>query len=308
MGTVTFSITDTDAVEVPDVVVRVWSEDRTTLITEGTTDDDGLVSFDLDEGTYTVRYFRVGWSFPTTNQFEVTEDGTDTFDIVGTDLNETPQSNDTLLCRVTGRHVATDGALQRGLPTINLQIIWPKVFRGMPILSTSNARAFVTGGSARFDFTLIQGGIYELSGLHGMLPSVRVKAPALRACGLADLINPWPRSLSWGGDGTVSVGVGDSVTRSVTLTLRSGVVVPHAWKATLFGAEEQHTLTEWVVISTEETGILSVNLDGETGQMSLLGLAPGTATVTARIISTLHDHVVPAEDITFDPLVVTVTA
>ena len=306
MGTVTFVLADSNDAAVPDVVVRIWSEDRATLITEGTTGDDGSVTFDISEGTYTVRYFRIGWSFPLTDQFDVGADEETTFDVQGTDLNATPQSNDTLLCRVTGRYVATDGALQRGLPNLNMQLIWPRMFRGMPVLSTNIARAAVSGGSAVFDFTLIQGGIYELSGLHGMLPSLRVKAPALRACTLGDLLNPWPRSISWGG-GAVSVGVGQTVTRNVTLTLRSGVQLPHRWHGQVAGEEEYHALTDWVTIETAETGVLLVSLNAQTGEMQLTGLTPGTATVRADLLGTLHDDVIPEVALTLDPLSVTVT-
>jgi hypothetical protein len=278
------------------------------FVADTETDDAGEASIDLDEGTYLVRPYKSGISFQANTRIEVVDGEDNTWDIEGIDTNTHPLAPDTAMCRVTGGWVSGTGAPFGGIVSMELIVIWPRVFRGQPIARKATATTFArqNGGQpqAYMDFTLIQGGIYEIGGVPSRHESLRVKVPSRRYCGLTELIYPYPEDVSWGGSASLTLARGAVVTRTVTLTLTSGVVIPHSW---MDGAGEYHRISDWATISVGDSRIVDAEMDYASGELRLTGRTAGTTDITIELLPTIVDDRAPLDPITFTPLTVTVT-
>jgi hypothetical protein len=95
------------------VLVRLYPDGLLTLFDEGTTDSAGVAEFLLPAGTYQVRVYRPGVTFPRPVSIVVTAPGA--FDVIGAmRLLETPTNP--RLCRVGGYILRANGEAARGVP------------------------------------------------------------------------------------------------------------------------------------------------------------------------------------------------
>lgn len=307
MATLVINVTDAAAADpIEDVSIRIWSEDGETFVTEGSTDEEGNLTLDVPAATYSVRFFKSGFSFGRNILMEVLEegDGDNIFDIEATDLNALPISTDVLLCRVTGAAVNGGGAPSSGVLTVDVQAIWPTSFRGMIVAEKLRVVSRAVQRRAVLDFQLIQGGIYEIDGLPSMAQSIRICVPDVRAISIRDLLNPAPDHVVWGA--AVSVSEGETYTRTIALAFAGGLRVPHSWHTS---DDAIHSLHDHITVDTDDHDIATVALDGETGQLSILGVSAGTTTVRATLTDVAARRAaahVPAPTVTLGTLSVTV--
>lgn len=297
--------TDDEAIE--DVTVTFKTEEGV-FVADALSNADGEASLDLPAGVYLVRPFKAGVSFQTNTRIEVVDGEINTWDIAGVDTLVHPLAPDSLLCRVSGGWVDGTGASYGGVVSLDMGVIWPQVFRGQPVgrKAVVVSRARIVGGQpqAYMDFTLIQGGIYEILGIPSRTESLRVKIPSQRYCALSALLYPFPAEIAWGGVREIDLEVGEAVTRTITLTLTSGLVVPHAWRNP---AGDYHRLTDWISIAADTPEIVQVDLDAATGELTLTGRARGTTTVTAELLPVHDDVHAPEAPPTFTQLTITVS-
>jgi hypothetical protein len=93
------------AVNVVDCYVEVWDSAGTSFISRTTTNSSGNVSFDLDNGTYTVKMHKAGYYFA--NQ-TLTVDGAESVAYTGTIITPTAPT-DPSLCKVYGYYFDPSG-------------------------------------------------------------------------------------------------------------------------------------------------------------------------------------------------------
>ena len=184
-----------------DVIIRIYSADGTTFITEVQTDATGEVTFLLPDMTaYWVRFFKPGYRFPTRAQIQVNSGlPNNTFDIEAINLTEAASSPYAGLCRISGVVVDPAGTPAAGV-SMRFELTQdgnPRVYHDRPIVPQTVFVRSLDDGYVEFD--LIQGGLYEVTyegivgyDYNGFTQEVRV--PATQAMGLADLI--WPYILS----------------------------------------------------------------------------------------------------------------
>jgi hypothetical protein len=103
-NTVTINV-KASAVNVVDCYVEVWDSAGTSFISRTTTNSSGNVSFDLDNGTYTVKIHKAGYYF--SNQ-TLTVDGAESVAYTGTILTPTAPTDPTL-CKVYGYYFDPSG-------------------------------------------------------------------------------------------------------------------------------------------------------------------------------------------------------
>lgn len=199
MTPVTLSVFSSPVLLTPleNVIIRVYSQDGSTFITEVETDATGEVTFDLpDMTTYWVRFFKPGYRFPTRAQIQVNSSlPNNEFDIEATDLSDPVPSPYSGLCKVTGFVVDPAGTPAPGV-SMRFEMTQegnPRVYHGSPIIPQTVFVRSQDDGSV--DFDLIQGGLYEVT-YEGVVGydyggfTREIVVPGAQAIGLADLI--WP--------------------------------------------------------------------------------------------------------------------
>jgi hypothetical protein len=93
------------AANVVDCYVEVWDSAGTSFISRTTTNSSGNVSFDLDNGTYTIKMHKAGYYFA--NQ-TLTVDGVESVAYTGTIITPTAPTDPTL-CKVYGYYFDPSG-------------------------------------------------------------------------------------------------------------------------------------------------------------------------------------------------------
>lgn len=265
--------------ELEGVLVRVYNEAGDTFVTEATTDEDGELVLLLDDlTTYWVRFFLPGYAFDPRLLIEVDSGApTNTFDVEGRNLTEHPPSTDPNLCRVSGEILGADGAPAAGVTLYFMLTGHPRVVGGRIMLpskiySTSDADGY-------FEVELARNGIYD-AWAAGLDDDVcRVRVPDYPSTDIADLLAPFIASVTFG-DNTVTVAVEDTVDVQVTLTLSSRATVPYEQDDGTF-----RTLGEFVDIENSDDSVATFTVDGETGLMTILGVAAGTTAISVTVRS-----------------------
>ena len=298
MTPVTFLVTsDVDDALLEDVVIRIYNEAGTVLITQGSTGVDGEYTLDLADATYWVRFFKSGFSFESKALIEVDVLLSNLFEVEGVDLDTNPSAVDVNLCRVSGRVITGSGA---DAPFVVIKFTLsgvPRVVAGRTMLPTTVYAK--TNASGWFEQDLVRNGIYEawLTGLEDS--TIRVRVPDYPWVALADLVFPYVKTVEFE-DNTLAVAVGDDVETSVTVTLSSRLEVPYD-----FDDDDSLTLAEILTFSIDDTDVATFTMDAD-GLITITGVTAGTATLsaTALDVAAVRQPVVAP---VFETIVITVT-
>lgn len=224
---VTFVIVDDALSPVPleGVLVRVYSEDGTTFVTEASTDVDGRLTLDLvDLTTYWVRFFKVGYAFDSRATVDVDGSLLNSFDVVGRDLVLYPSATDPNLCRASG--FLTNGA---GIPSPNVTMYFmltgkPRVVGGRAMLPS---KVYATTNKlGYFEVDLVRNGVYDTWAAGTDDAIYRVMVPDYPNTDISDLLFPEMRVLELS-ETTVALVAGEVVVVDLTAQLSSRVFVPY---------------------------------------------------------------------------------
>jgi len=261
-----------------DVIIRVYSQDGSTFITEVQTDATGEVTFLLpDMTTYWVRFFKPGYRFPTRAQIEVNSSlPNNTFDIEAINLTESASSPYAGLCRISGVVVDPAGTPAGGV-SMRFEMTQdgnPRVYHDRPIIPQTVFVRSLDDGYVEFD--LIQGGLYEVTyegivgySYNGFTSEVRV--PETQALGLADLIWPYVLSATFT-PSTLALTAGDQAVVEFNVVLSNLVPFPVSL------VESSVDLFSFVRVSGDDGGS-SIRWDGTNREYVVTAGASGSTTV-----------------------------
>lgn len=264
-----YVLTKEAGVPVPGVLVRVLSEDGTTIYTESETDSRGHVGFLLWTRKYSLRFFKFQVKFTQPQYIDVLEGPGETpalnsFNVYA-EVAVPPISNDVRLCRASGYFRDITGAPHRYLDIIFIGEFGPILLEGSGVLSERRAIKTDEKGYACVDLircanysATVEG--YESQVRKIMVPDApSVSLPALLFSTVAyvsfDLPSPW----------TLSVGSEVSLTPTVVTSSKVTTVGPDPCNV------------QW---SVEDPTIASLTLLQD--RLVLRGLKPGSTRLVAK--------------------------
>jgi hypothetical protein len=274
---------------IANVVVKIYSADGSSFITQETTDSSGLAAFLLLSGfTYQVRFFKFQTLIPNPKMIEVfPAPTTNIFDVSG-EIVSRPIATDARLCRASGYFRDPSG---RAAKWVNIHFIPkfdPLLLEGAAIL-TERLEA-KTDSSGYLEVDLIRFGKYDVT-IQGMDDLYRsIEIPDASSVNLPDLLFPVISQV------TFDV---PTPTMAVNSPLR---IRPTVYSSD--GRSSQSTQTEDLVWSIDDPSICSLGVTAD--ELVLFGNAAGTTHIRC---TRLNDSVIriPNPDVSGSPLTVTVT-
>lgn len=296
---VTFVVADDSipsGVDLEGVLVRVYSEDGTTFITEASTDVDGRLTLDLpDLTTYWVRFFKVGYAFDSRATISVDGGLLNSFDVEARNLTTHPSATDPNLCRVSG--YLLNGS---GVPTPNVTLYFmltgkPRVVGGRAMLPSKVYATTDKNGKVSID--LVRNGVYDVWAAGTDDVVYRAVVPDYPNVDITDLLFPIVTTLELEAP-SVTVPKGDSVSVGVLAELSSRVDIPYQ----LDGGDSV-SLSSIIAIS----GGAPVTAYFKDDALFIIGQAVGTVTVTLSVRSNIFALRQPAADTLTASIAVTVT-
>lgn len=298
---VEFSLTDDDLISpipLDAVLVRVYSEDGQTFVTEGSTDATGKVFLLLEDlTTFWVRFFKIGYAFPTKALIAV--EGASEFDIQGRDVVEHYSPIDPNLCRITGILLNVFGA-----PAPNLRLS----FLRTDLVSVVGGRVIIGDRGIVFsdkngviELELVRNAVYEASVQGYNEDSFLVRIPDMPSCDVTELLFPYVLALEFCLP-SVAVAVGEEKAVEVKAVMSNGLETPYD-----LTEDEMVTVDQLFVFSVDDAGIAEVSVAGLTGLAHVIGRSPGTTTVTATLSKSEARKRQPVPVTTIGSLTVTVT-
>jgi hypothetical protein len=293
-------------VPLENVIIRIYSEDGSTFVTEVETDETGEVTFDLpDLTTYWVRLFKPGYRFPVRAQIQVNSGlPNNAFDIEAINLTELASSPYSGLCRISGTVVDPAGTPASGV-SMRFEMTQegnPRVYHDRPIIPQTVFVRSLDDGYVEFD--LIQGGLYEVTyeGIVGYDYSGftrEVRVPETQAMGLADLVWPYILSATFSPD-ALSMTPGAQQTVDFTVYLSNLLQFPIKFVET---SVDMFSFLRVV----DDGGGSAIKWDSGTRQYTVTAGASGTTTVfSVYLIPATTAERVPAPTSTLGTLTVTV--
>lgn len=251
---------------VAGVVVRIFDSTGTTFITQGISDDDGLVGLSLTAPSgYQARFFLEKFSIRQPQKFltVVTPDPSgynNNFSVIG-HMFSPPEAVHPRLCRCSGFFRRPDSS-----PAINHTIhviakFDPILFQGDAMLTERLKDKTDPRGFVQFD--LVRFAQYEVT-VEGFEDQVRIiTVPDAPSVNLPDLLFPVVSSIDFDPPGPWSIGIGAMNDRQVTPTVRTsdGRVLP--------GVALQDVL--WMTSDPNSAVVLA---GGD--KLTLRGFVPGT--------------------------------
>jgi hypothetical protein len=308
MVPVTLLITDDSISQeaVADVVVRFYSEDGSTFVTQAQTDENGELTLDLEDATtYWVRFFKIGYQFESKLTIDVDSGASsNTFDIEAVDLEVLPPSTVPILCRVSGYVAGGDLTPRQGITFTFTLTGSPRVAAGRVMVLQDLVT--VTDADGWLEVELVRGGVYDCV-VEGQDDVVyRVKVPDRTSIGITDLVWPYLVELVYQQDGVdvteVSVPVGETVEIDTYVRFSSGVVTPFKYDGDVGWREVSNYLT----LLLGDSGIASQTISA--GVMTITGNTVGETTITASVIPNIEAARLPEPTRTLPTLTITVTA
>lgn len=249
---------------VSGVIVRVFTQDGLTPITEASTDADGLAAFLLATGfTYQLRYFKFQTIFSNPQYIQVQDPPVQNgFTVVCTPFTP-PFSQDIRLCMAYGFFRTVTGA---PAPNTDIQFISkfdPLIMDGAGV--TNERQIARTDQSGYVQIPLIRLGQYSVivAGMEDLRRDIAV--PDQPNVNLPDLIWPVVSQITFNPPGPFSVSIGTDL-----------IVIP-----TLITSDENPDPRYWDVIwSTDDQTIAAVI--PAAGTLALRGFQPGTCNLIAK--------------------------
>jgi len=279
------------------VLVRVYSEDGTTFITEASTDADGRLTLDLpDLTTYWVRFFKVGYAFNSRSTISVDGSLLNSFDVVARNLTTHSSATDLNLCRVSG--YLLNGS---GVPTPNVTLYFmltgkPRVVGGRAMLPSKVYAT--TDKSGKVSVDLVRNGVYDVWAAGTDDTVYRAVVPDYPNVDITDLLFPIVTTLSLEVP-SVTIAKEDSVSVDVLAELSSRVDIPYQ----LDGGDSV-SLSSILSIVTTGSAATAYFKDSS---LFVVGQAAGTSTVTLSVRNNIFALRQPAADTLTADLAVTVT-
>lgn len=273
---------------VAGVVVRVYDETGTTLITSGTTAGDGHVSFMLDGDAdptpirYQLRTFKQGIAIPQPKYVDIysppsdSPTGTNNFRL-DAEVFILPPAVDPRLCRVSGYVLDPAGRPKRGIDIHFIHRFNPLIVGESPdeaVTVLGERVSHRTDKDGYFQIDLWRNGCYRaiIESHENVGRSVFV--PDLAAANIGHVLFPRVYGCTFDPVGPWSIGVGQELVVSVETLLTSGYVIDGT-------APED-------LIYTISPGSVSVALEIRPDALVFRGLAPGAATLSIeRVVKNL---------------------
>jgi len=117
---VTIMVQEADTTPIADAEVRINNSDESTMVTYGTTDTNGQLVINLDDGTYKVRLRKVGCTFTAPETLTISGTSSDTYEGTQVEIG-TPGDSD--VCRVYEYCYDQDGTTTLSSVTATAKII-----------------------------------------------------------------------------------------------------------------------------------------------------------------------------------------
>lgn len=267
---VTIICTDDDPAKtpVPDVTVRIFDEMGVNFITQGTTDSNGEVLFNLlAPVAYQARFFKTKYSLYPVQNFTTLEapvaPDTNEFPIVG-HVYKPPEAVHPRLCRCSGIFLYPNGAVA---PNHDIHIIAkfnPILFEGDAMLKERvHGR---TDERGYFEVDLVRCGKYDVTveGLEDQLRCITV--PDYPSSNLPDLLFAVVDRVELAPPGPYNLGQGGEIE-----------ITPRVWASS--GLELPGTALVDVLWRVADSNVACVNATSE--KLILRGLAPGATELQA---------------------------
>lgn len=280
-------------------IVRVFSEDGETFITQGTTDSSGELVLELpDLTTYWVRFFLETYSFDSKLTIDVDSGAaSNTFDVEGQYLMEFPPSASNYLCRASGYVRGADWAPKAGIRMTFSLTGKPRVVGGQ-VMVTSDL-AVVSGADGWIEAELVRNGTYDVV-VAGMDDEVlRVQVPDSDSCSITDLIWPYVAALTWSAD--VEVAAGESQTVTATLTLSSGTTTPFT-----MDNDDLFLARTFLMFTVGDEAVAGFEWS-DTDTVTVTGVTAGTTTISATLNEDVEADREPSPTRSLASLSITVT-
>jgi hypothetical protein len=287
---------------VEGVIIRFYNESGDTFVTEGTTDENGELTLDLEDlTTYWVRFFKVEWKFSTKLRIGVDSGASSNiFDVVGTYLVEHPPSSVPELCRASGYVVGAHGAPVSAAYMIFEATELPDVISGRAMVGSKvQVRSDKWG---RIEVELVRGGAYDVtvSG-HEDIP-LRIVVPDLEACNITDLVFPYVAQFAFDEGISLAMNVGDEMEIHPRVLLSSGLPTPFARDN-----KERVRFSNYIEIRESVPGVVDIVLvDDKTDTYMLRAKQPGTTTIAGTLKEDVEALRLPEPIRDFQELVITV--
>lgn len=305
MSLVATTITITDnaiptGVALAGIVVRVYNADGTVFITEGDTDENGVLIMELEDGfVYWVRFYGSGYRFNPRLTISVDSgESSNAFAVEGIDLTVRPPATDPNLCRVSGMVLNAAGCAAPGVTFEFVMTGKPRVVGGRVMVSRKVIVRSDADGDV--DVDLVRNGIYDVM-VEGHDDEVfRIKVPDYAYVDITDLIWPYVASVSFS-ENTVTLAAGATTTVDVTLMLSSRTTVPYD-----LDNGDVAAIGMFATITSSDEGVATISFD-EDGVMTISAVASGTATISVELIDGVTSEREPTPTTTLETVVVTVT-
>lgn len=279
------------------VLVRVYSEDGTTFITEASTDIDGRLTIDLpDLTTYWVRFFKVGYAFNSRSTIAVDGALLNSFDVVARNLTIRVSSTDPNLCRVSG--YLLNGS---GVPTPNVTMYFmltgkPRVVGGRAMLPS---KVYATTDKNGFlSVELVRNGVYDVWAAGTDDTVYRAAVPDYANVDITDLLFPMVVTLSIEVPSIV-VTKGNSASVVVLAELSSRVAIPYQ-----LDSGDSVSLNSVLSVTVSNASVTASLKDNT---LVVTGQAVGTAEVTLSVRDNIFVLRQPAAETLTAVLAVSVT-
>jgi hypothetical protein len=254
------------------VVVRVFNQAGTTLITTATSDLMGYADLTLDGGsssiTYQLRFYKAGVSFTSPQAIEVfsppagSPTGTNTFEVPAR-VHVLPEAVDPLLCRASGYIVWPDGRPYKGARIDFIYLGKPQMLNDRGVLG--ERINLITDATGYVQVDLIRGACYRAVPVSDHATQRMVVVPDRPSCNISKLLYPIITSIVWGGPPTMTIGQIVTFTPAVMAS---------------FGAALVGTADGDIEYTMVDPSIISMMVDSE--KVTLTALAAGTTTLRAK--------------------------
>lgn len=255
------------------------------FVTQVTTDVDGLAALLLPENnTYELRFYKTGVTLPGRQLLVVGASSLEA--IVHGTLQEDVVSNYSRYCLVQGTCLGWSRAVPKGLTIQFRPVDVPQTVDDVVIMESSLAVPIDEAGYAQV--LLLRGQAYVVDIPGYLTPERKIYVPDALSAKLSRVLFPTISSI------VISVGGALAVGESRELT-------PEVWTNAPFKLEGAATEDlEW---TSSDTAVLQVTACED--KVTLLGIAQGTASLTATRKDTTHKSL-PAVEISGVPVTVTV--
>lgn len=247
-------VTDTDHDPVVGVVVKVYSADGSTVVTQGTTDTMGLFGTELpDSLTYQLRFYKPHWTFGNPKMISVLAAQVNTFDVAAVDV-AAPTPTDNRLCACYGYFRDITGRPLRGSKIHFTPKFKPFLLEGDAVLTGNVTVTTDDSGYARID--LVRFGQYDVTVTAEEDYARVVSVPDAVRVNLPDLLFP------------MVVGV------TFSPPLPTGMAT----------TDDDFVTTPTIQMSDGSAGLMS-DLQWSSSDSNILAVIPSSTTLTLRALS-----------------------